>query len=138
MSNVEQKYQEELKKCKIQIGNSIKTNTRLLSKDALKYFSLKLEYGIKPINHEEVIEELFSLENVFLIRTPCGDVFDENNEFICEKCAYTKKSLSKDGCLNDIKEKLSLGVTIYFYTYFQYENDEGYYWRYATYKNINK
>lgn len=137
MSNLEEKYQEELKKCRIQIGNCIRNNTRLLSKDASKYFASKLEYGIKPINHKEVIEEIFSLENVFLTKTPCGDCFDENGKFIREFGSYTKKSLSKDGCLNDIKERLSLGATIYFYSYFQLEDGVGYYWRYFTYKNDN-
>lgn len=137
MFNLEEKYQEELKKCRIQIGNSVRYNTRLLSKNASKYFALNIEYFQKPINHKEVIEEIFSLNNVFLATKPIVEIFDENNEFICERFCRTISSLSKDSCINDIKEKLLLGAIIYFYTYFQHENNNGYFWRYFSYKNDN-
>jgi len=134
MENSENNFQEELKNCYILIGNSKRVNTRLLSKEAAKYFSLQLNYDIKPFNHKNVIEEIFSLENVFLVTTPCTDVFVENNEYIGEYETYSKKSIDENGCLNDIKEMLSLGHTVYFYKYYQNVDDNNFYWRYKLIK----
>jgi len=77
------KFEEELFALK-----QYKYNKRLLSKDASIYFFLKnskdfvKDYNmpdkcIVPDNLEEIANELFSLDNVYVALAPCEDYFDK-------------------------------------------------------------
>jgi len=130
----------------VKVGNATHRNNRLLSKEAAIYCfienSKELNKGDEcflPENIEEVANELFSTDKVYLCRYPCDDHFNEEGEFIGEYPTHTKRSLDKNDILKDVKYYLGEGATVYVYVYYgrkqtvvvgdSFEKKNTYWWR---------
>jgi len=136
----------------VKIGNSICRNNRLLSKEAAVYCFMENSKEVAekggefflPENIEEIANELFSMDKVYICRYPCDNHFNEEGEFVGEYSTNTQRSLSKDGILKDVKHYLSQGATVYVYLYYgmkqgvavgdSFENKNTYWWRIITKK----
>ena len=102
-------------------------NVRLLSKEALKYFFTEnskeavkngTEESFVPENFEEITNEIFSLDNVFVSIYPCEYYFNKDGEFVAEYPTNTYRSLNPREIVDRIKERLEQQYVVYVYTYF--------------------
>lgn len=122
----QEEFNKELEDAHIVIGNSGMTNNRLLSKEA-RIFALNkslndliksnAEYYYKPENFDEIIDELMSMKNVYVARTPCDYHFTESGEYVGEFPTTTHRSLDPRGIFDSVKYFLEKGATVYLYTY---------------------
>lgn len=125
------KFEEELFALK-----QYKYNKRLLSKDASIYFFLKnskdfvKDYNmpdkcIVPDNLEEIANELFSLDNVYVALAPCEDYFDKEGEYVAEFPTRSYARLGSRDIIGIVKDFLGQGAIVYMYTYYCLITDIG-------------
>jgi hypothetical protein len=112
----------------VKVGNSIKTNKTLLSnEESIVLFNENLkeimdrcpdEY-YKPDNYDEIVDEIFSMKNVYVATTPCEDHFSESGEWVGEYPTHTFRSLDEREIINSINYYINQGAVVYLYLWFQ-------------------
>jgi hypothetical protein len=125
------KFEEELINTIVEFGyNSRGSNNRLLSKEASKYFFLKncrdkeclsyidSEQYFEPDNLEEVTNEIFSRDKVYVALTPCEDYFDKEGNHVREIATFTGRSLDKNDIIKKIDWYLNEGAVVYVYLFY--------------------
>jgi hypothetical protein len=148
------KFVNELHATEYIDGNKHRYNKRHLSKEASIYFFLEnckecLKRGtgdyFLPDDLEEITNELFSLNNVYVALYPWDDYFNKEGEFVTECSTHCYKSLSSREVVNSVKSYLEKkDAVIYMYSYYgimadifvdnEKNNVKTYWWRMITKK----
>lgn len=118
----------KLQASSVSVGNSVKTNKRILNKEeSIELFNENLQTAIKlnpdlyykPDNFDEIVDEIFSMENVYVALAPCEDHFNKLGECTGEYLTDTFRSLDEREIINCIKSYLNQGAAIYLYLFYQ-------------------
>ena len=119
-----EEFQDELESVKT---NTYRSNYRLLTKEAKKFAmreNLKdvcsiSEKNLYPVDFEDTLEELFSLENVSIARTPCDFHFDKKTgDYIREIPTQSYRGHSSKDIVRNVKKFLNEGAVVYIYQYY--------------------
>lgn len=138
--------EESLKNATVAVGTTIKVNNRLFDKELSKELFkenvnelLKERDGeyFKPDNFDKIVDELFSMNNVFVCRYPSEDVFDSKGEWVCEQASITERGLGERDILKSVQKYLDRGAVVYMYHFYNMMQDIGngqgltptYWWR---------
>jgi len=122
-------------KIRVNVGNQTKCNKRLLNKEEsvllfnqnFDHFRLNPDFQEnvyhKSENYDEIIDELFSMDNVYVATTPCDDHFSKFGEWIGEYPTNTYRSLNERDIINSVKDYLDKGAVIYLYMFYMMKQD---------------
>lgn len=148
MTNLPYKKIEHARVC---VGNTHMINTRLLDKEtSIECLNATMDYYLKENktfhksdNYDEIIDELFSIENVHVALTPCEYHFSKSGQYIGEYATITRGGLNERDVIKSVKEYLDKGAVIYLYSFYNLKQDlvngplivpntNTYYWRMIT------
>lgn len=122
-------YKEELVDCIVKCDDGVdRINTRLLSKEASKYFLIKnvkecAKYDTHFVSDDldEFVEKIFSMDNVYVSLLPVTNYFNKSGEFIKEIFVRSDRGrldFQYDDIINKMNYYTDRGAVIYFYVYY--------------------